>query len=164
MKLEGKPEYEVIQRDAGPAPNSTGGKNAIEYEKRSKWSSCTTCSHHVRSNSKGATEDRICNGTSTVQSEEDTNSRGREPEEEAGSSVRVAKAKGLYQRQGEKIACLQKGKCRVRFQEKSMQEHVSRAESAGKLREQGKPRSLKKGWVPREETKGADLKKGSSRR
>ena len=26
-------------------------------------------------------------------------SRGREPEEEAGSSVRVAKAKGLYQRQ-----------------------------------------------------------------
>ena len=34
MKLEGKPEYEVMLRDAGPAPNSTGGREGQLNMKR----------------------------------------------------------------------------------------------------------------------------------
>ena len=73
-------------------------------------------------------------------------SRGREPEEEAGSSVRVAKAKGLYQRQVEDRS-LQVFRGRIaewRSRWGSTQEDVSTAESARKLRSR-ETQILKKG-------------------
>ena len=90
-------------------------------------------------------------------------SRGREPEEEAGSSVRVAKAKGLYQRQVEDRS-LQVSRGRIaewRSRWGSTQEDVSTAESARKLRSR-ETQILKRGkWFlqEREERGGADLKR-----
>ena len=94
VELEGKPGYEVIQRDARPAPNSTGGKIQLNM-KRGQKRARTIYFPKYKVMSKGATGDESCNGTKNVPSGENTESRGREPEKgKTGSSVRVAKAKG----------------------------------------------------------------------
>ena len=106
MELEGKPVYEVIQRDARPAPNSTGGKIQLNMkggQKRAR----TIYFPKYKVMSKGATGDESCSGTKNVPSGENTESRGREPEKEKPDHRSgLPKLRELYRKKGKQWGTL----------------------------------------------------------